>query len=38
MTTHATSADGTRIAFGRLGEGPPVAVVSGIGAGDDRAS
>ena len=30
MTTYVTSVDGTRIAFDRLGEGPPVVVVSGI--------
>jgi pimeloyl-ACP methyl ester carboxylesterase len=30
MTRNVTSADGTRIAFDRLGEGPPVIVVSGI--------
>lgn len=30
MTNFATSADGTRIAFDRLGEGPPVVVVGGI--------
>lgn len=30
MTSYVTSADGTRIAFDRLGEGPPVVVLSGI--------
>jgi pimeloyl-ACP methyl ester carboxylesterase len=30
MTDHVTSADGTKIAFDRLGEGPPVVVVSGL--------
>lgn len=30
MTSYVTSADGTRIAFDRLGDGPPVVVVSGI--------
>jgi pimeloyl-ACP methyl ester carboxylesterase len=30
MTDHVTSADGTRIAFDRLGEGGPVVVVSGM--------
>ena len=30
MTSYATSADGTRIAFERLGEGAPVIVVGGI--------
>lgn len=30
MTSHVTSADGTRIAFDRLGKGPPVVVVSGM--------
>lgn len=30
MTSYATSADGTRIAYDRLGEGPPVLLVSGI--------
>jgi pimeloyl-ACP methyl ester carboxylesterase len=30
VTSHVTSADGTRIAFDRLGEGPPVIVVGGI--------
>jgi pimeloyl-ACP methyl ester carboxylesterase len=30
VTTHVTSTDGTRIAFDRLGDGPPVVVVSGI--------
>jgi len=30
VTNYATSADGTRIAFDRLGQGPPIVVVSGI--------
>jgi pimeloyl-ACP methyl ester carboxylesterase len=30
MTRYVTSADGTRIAFDRLGQGPPVVVVSGM--------
>jgi pimeloyl-ACP methyl ester carboxylesterase len=30
VVTHVTSADGTRIAFDRLGQGPAVVVVSGI--------
>lgn len=30
MTSFVTSMDGTRIAFDRLGQGPPVVVVSGI--------
>lgn len=30
MTSYLTSLDGTQIAFGRLGEGPPVVVVSGL--------
>lgn len=30
MTSYVTSADGTRIAFDRIGDGPPVVVVSGI--------
>ena len=30
MTSYVTSADGTRIAFDRLGEGPPVVIVSGL--------
>jgi pimeloyl-ACP methyl ester carboxylesterase len=30
VTSHVTSADGTRIAFDRLGEGPPMIVVGGI--------
>ena len=30
MTRYVTSVDGTRIAFDRLGQGPPVIVVSGI--------
>ena len=30
MTSYVTSVDGTRIAFDRLGEGPPVVVVSGM--------
>jgi pimeloyl-ACP methyl ester carboxylesterase len=30
MTTFVTSADGTRIAFDRLGSGPPVVLVSGM--------
>lgn len=30
MTSHATSADGTRIAFDRLGDGPPVVLVAGM--------
>jgi pimeloyl-ACP methyl ester carboxylesterase len=30
MTSYATSADGTKIAFDRLGDGPPVVLVSGI--------
>lgn len=30
MTSYVTSADGTRIALDRLGDGPPVVVVSGI--------
>jgi pimeloyl-ACP methyl ester carboxylesterase len=30
MTSHVTSADGTRIAYDRLGEGPPVVIISGI--------
>jgi hypothetical protein len=34
VTSHVTSADGTRIAFDRLGEGPPVVLDE---AGDDGA-
>jgi hypothetical protein len=34
VTSHVTSADGTRIAFDRLGEGPPVVRDE---AGDDGA-
>jgi len=30
MTSHVTSVDGTQIAFDRLGQGPPVVVVSGM--------
>jgi len=30
MTSYVTSVDGTRIAFDRLGQGPPVVVVSGM--------
>lgn len=30
MTAHVTSADGTPIAFDRLGEGPPVIVIGGM--------
>jgi pimeloyl-ACP methyl ester carboxylesterase len=30
MTSYVTSVDGTQIAFDRLGQGPPVVVVSGI--------
>jgi pimeloyl-ACP methyl ester carboxylesterase len=30
MTSYATSADGTKIAFDRLGDGPPVVLVGGI--------
>jgi len=30
MTSYVTSADGTRIAYDRLGEGPPVVVVGGL--------
>jgi pimeloyl-ACP methyl ester carboxylesterase len=30
MTSYVTSSDGTKIAFDRLGQGPPVVVVSGI--------
>jgi pimeloyl-ACP methyl ester carboxylesterase len=30
MTTHVISADGTRIAFDRLGDGPPLIVIGGI--------
>jgi pimeloyl-ACP methyl ester carboxylesterase len=30
MASYPTSADGTRIAFDRLGDGPPVIMVSGI--------
>ena len=30
MTSYVTSTDGTRIAYDRLGDGPPVVVVSGI--------
>lgn len=30
MTSYVTSADGTKIAFDRLGQGPPVVVVSGM--------
>jgi pimeloyl-ACP methyl ester carboxylesterase len=30
MTTYVTSADGTRIAFDRLGDGPPVVVIGGM--------
>jgi hypothetical protein len=30
MTSYVTSADGTRIAFDRVGRGSPVVVVSGI--------
>ena len=30
MTTFVTSPDGTRIAFDRLGQGPPVVVVGGL--------
>lgn len=30
MTSSVTSADGTKIAFDRLGEGPPVVIVSGM--------
>jgi pimeloyl-ACP methyl ester carboxylesterase len=30
MTNHVISADGTRIAFDRLGAGPPLIVIGGI--------
>ena len=30
MTSYVTSTDGTRIAYDRLSEGPPVVVVGGI--------
>jgi pimeloyl-ACP methyl ester carboxylesterase len=30
MTSYATSTDGTRIAFDRFGDGPPVVIVSGM--------
>ena len=30
MTTHVTSADGTKIAYDRLGDGPPVVVLGGL--------
>jgi pimeloyl-ACP methyl ester carboxylesterase len=30
MTSHVTSADGTKIAFDRLGEGPAIIVISGL--------
>ncbi len=30
MTSYVTSVDGTKVAFDRLGQGPPVVVVSGI--------
>ncbi len=30
MTSYATSADGTRIAFDRLGYGPAIVLVSGM--------
>jgi len=30
MTSYVTSVDGTQIAFDRLGQGPPVVVVSGM--------
>jgi pimeloyl-ACP methyl ester carboxylesterase len=30
VTSHVTSADGTRIAFDRIGEGPPVVLVGGM--------
>lgn len=30
MTNHVTSADGTRLAYDRLGSGPPVVLVSGL--------
>jgi pimeloyl-ACP methyl ester carboxylesterase len=30
MTNHVTSADGTKIAFDRFGEGPAVIVISGL--------
>jgi pimeloyl-ACP methyl ester carboxylesterase len=30
VTSHVTSADGTRIAFDNLGDGPPVVVVGGM--------
>jgi hypothetical protein len=30
VTSHVTSADGTRIAFDRLGEGPSVVLVGGM--------
>jgi pimeloyl-ACP methyl ester carboxylesterase len=30
MTSYVTSADGTRIAYDRLGDGPPVVIISGI--------
>jgi pimeloyl-ACP methyl ester carboxylesterase len=33
VTSYATSADGTRIAFERLGEGPPVIVVGDVSRG-----
>jgi hypothetical protein len=33
VTSHVTSADGTRIAFDHLGDGPPVVVVDMLPAG-----
>jgi hypothetical protein len=30
MTSYVISVDGTRIAFDRLGQGPPIVVVSGL--------
>ena len=30
MTDHVSSADGTRIAYDRLGEGPPIVLLAGI--------
>ena len=36
MTSYVMSADGTTIAFDRLGDGPPVVIVSGMFATDER--
>ena len=30
MTSYVTSVDGTRIAYDRLGDGPPIVLVSGM--------